>query len=184
MRKCMWLVCALAIGVPASAQNGSTAPATPPAAQSAPAAQDQPPAHPITAAQVHEMMELTGTANLMKQMLDGMMPTIRQSLPAYVPADVLDDFEKSLLGADFEGMLVHTYQAHLSAEDADGIIAFYKTPAGQHLLLAMPAIVQQSQEAGQQLGEQVMLDVLKRHQAEIEAAKKQYEAQHPDSEQQ
>lgn len=138
-----------------------------------------PPANPITADQVHELMQLTGTVNLTKQMLDGMMPTLRQSMPPYMPPDVLDDFEKTLLGADFEAMLVHTYQAHLSTEDAAQIIAFYRTPAGQRMMAAMPQIARESQAAGQQLGEQVMIEVLERHKAEIEAAKEKYQTQHP-----
>jgi len=136
-----------------------------------------PPAHPVTAEQVHEMMQLTGAANLMKQMLDSMMPSIRQSMPPYIPPDVLDDFERSLSGADFEGAMVRVYQAHLSTEDAVQIIAFYKTPAGEHLLAVMPEIAKDSQVVGQRLGQQVMREVLQRHQAEIEAAKEKYEAQ-------
>jgi TonB family protein len=138
-----------------------------------------PPAHPITTEQVHEMMQLTGAINLTKQMLDDMMPTLRQSMPPYMPPDVLDDFEKTLLGSDFEAMMVRTYQAHLSAEDAAEIIAFYRTSAGQHMLAAMPQIAKDSQAAGQQLGEQVMVEVLQRHRAEIEAAKEKYRMQHP-----
>lgn len=137
------------------------------------------PAHPITAEQVHEMMQLTGAVNISKQMLDGIMPSIRQAMPPYMPPDVLDDFEKTLLGADFEAMIVRTYQAHLSADDGAAILAFYKTPAGQHLLATMPAIAKESQLGGEQLGQQVMMEVLQRHQTEIEAAKEKYEMQHP-----
>jgi hypothetical protein len=183
MRKCVRLVCALAFALPACAQNGNTSGAAAPApaaSQSSPAAaQNRPPAHPITAEQVHEMMQLTGAVNLTRQMLDGMMPTLRQSMPPYVPPDVLDDFEKTLLGSDFEAMMVRTYQAHLSTEDAAVVIAFYKTPAGQHMLAAMPQIAKDSQAAGEQLGQQVMMEVLRRHQTEIEAAKEKYETQHP-----
>jgi TonB family protein len=151
----------------------------PPQTTDSPTGGSPPPAHPITTEQVHELMQLTGAINLTKQMLDGMMPALRHSMPPYMPNDVLDDFETSLLGADFEAMLVRTYQAHLSADDATAIIAFYKTPSGQHMLAAMPQIAKESQTAGQQLGEQVMMQVLQRHQAEIEAAKEKYDLQHP-----
>ncbi len=163
-------------------QNGQTLPVhteTVTIPLTAPPDESAPPAHPVTLEQVHELMQLTGTTNLMKQLLDSMMPSLRHSMPPYFPADVLDDFEKSLLGSDFEGMLVHTYQAHLSTEDAAEIIAFYKTPAGQHMLAATPQILKDSQLAGQQLGEQTMMEVLQRHQAEIDAAKEKYESQHP-----
>lgn len=152
--------------------------ATPPL-QTTDSSADAPPAHPITTEQVHELMQLTGAINLTKRMLDGMMPTLRHSMPPYMPPNVLDDFESSLLGADFEAMMVRTYQAHLSTDDATAIIAFYKTPSGQHMLAAMPQIARESQAAGQQLGEKVMIQVLQRHQAEIEAAKEKYDLQHP-----
>jgi len=172
------VVFSLAGSPPAAAPDPQNSPAAGTGAP-APAIPPPPPAHPITTEQVHELMQMTGAVNLTKQMLDGMMPTLRQTMPPYMPPDVLDDFERTLLGADFEAMLVHTYQAHLSTEDAAQIIAFYNTPAGQHMLAAMPQIAKESQQAGQQLGEQVMIEVLQRHQAEIEAAKEKYEAQHP-----
>lgn len=141
---------------------------------------DQPaPEHPITADQVREMLQLTGTVSLTRQMLDGMMPALKQSLPPYMPADVLSDFENTLLGSDFEAVLIRTYQTHLSVEDGDQIIAFYKTAAGRDLLQAMPEIAKESQQAGRQLGMQVMEEVLQRHQDEIQAAKQKYEMLHP-----
>ena len=35
------------------------------------------------------------------------------------------------------------YQQHLSKDDVDGMIAFYNSPAGQHLLDAQPVIAQE-----------------------------------------
>jgi uncharacterized protein len=35
------------------------------------------------------------------------------------------------------------YQKHLSKDDVDGLIAFYSSPAGQHLLDAQPVIAQE-----------------------------------------
>ncbi len=35
------------------------------------------------------------------------------------------------------------YQRHLSKDDVDGMIAFYTSPAGQHLLDAQPVIAQE-----------------------------------------
>jgi hypothetical protein len=35
------------------------------------------------------------------------------------------------------------YQRHLSGSDVDAFIAFYASPAGQHLLDAQPAIMQE-----------------------------------------
>jgi hypothetical protein len=35
------------------------------------------------------------------------------------------------------------YQKHLSKDDVEGLITFYSSPAGQHLLDAQPAIAQE-----------------------------------------
>jgi len=39
--------------------------------------------------------------------------------------------------------MIGIYQRHLSRDDVDGMIAFYSSPAGQHLLDAQPVIVQE-----------------------------------------
>jgi hypothetical protein len=210
MRKNIWIVCTLAFGLTAAGQQAANAgsgagqsqsasppaaaaPAkTPPAApvQTAPAAgvegkgpgtgNSAAPEHPITVDQVHEMMRLTGSANLTKDMLDASMPTLRQSMPAYMPEDVLQDFEKTLLdGGVIDKMVVEAYQAHLSTDVAAEIIAFYKTDAGQRMLAVMPQIMKDTQAAGEKAGEQTMMDVLQRHKAEIDAAKQKYEQQIP-----
>lgn len=193
MRKNICIVCALAFGLTAAGQqaggSGTPKPVPPAGATpvhnlplAAPAAQaaNKPPEHPITVDQVHEMMRLTGSANLTKDMLDASMPTLRQSMPAYMPEDVLQDFEKTLLdGGVIDTMVVQAYQAHLSTEVAAEIIAFYKTDAGQRMLAVMPQIMKDTQAAGEKAGEQTMMDVLERHKAEIDAAKQKYEQQIP-----
>src|SRR5581483_7994012 len=81
------------------------------------------PDHPITLTQVHEILQLTGADHMRRQMLDAMMPQVKQAMP-FLPAGVLDDFQQSFEKADFEPIVIQSYQAHLSAEDAQQIIAF------------------------------------------------------------
>jgi uncharacterized protein len=105
---------------------------------------------------------------------------LRQNMPPYMPEDVLDDFEKTLIyGGVFEKMVVQAYQAHISTEDAAITIEFYKTPAGQRILATMPLVLKDTQAASEQAGEQTMMEVLERHKAEIDAAKQKYEQQKP-----
>jgi len=172
MRKFVWFISAVMVMAwPALAQQPS-------AAGTAGATQAQPPAHPITLDQVHEMLQLTGAMNMSRQMLQGLMPLLRQSMPPYVPEDVMEDIQNSLMAADLESAVTHAYQAHLSTEDGTAIIAFYKTPAGQRLLAAMPQILKESQEAGGQLGQQIVEQVIEKHRAEIDAAKQKYDQEH------
>ncbi len=167
---------------------GSATPAAAPSAQAVPdtgatdavpaAAQDQPPAHPVTPEQVHEMLQLTGALGMIKQFADAMMPTIRQEMPPYMPDDVFADFQKSFLGANLEDAITRAYQKHVSTEDAAAAIAFYRTPAGQRILAIQPTLEKELQEQGRQLAVQTMMEVLERHKSEIDNAKKQYEASH------
>ena len=59
------------------------------------------------------------------------------------------------------------YQRHLTRDDVDAFIAFYGSPAGQHLLDAQPAIMQEympmiskrMQERGKQLSDELAQDL-------------------------
>ena len=172
MRNLAWLVfAAMMMGLPALAQQAEWNPEH--AAQDAAA-----PEHPITVAQVHEMMQLTGAVSIARQAMQSLMPAIRQMMPPYVPGDVLDELNRRLLSADLETTITHSYQAHLSTEDGTAIIAFYKTPAGQRLLGAMPQIMKDSQQAGAKLGQQIVTEVIEKHRAEIDAARAKYVQEH------
>lgn len=171
MRKIVCLGCALVLALPVVAQQ-SAAPAQP--ASAAPALD-----HPVTADQVQQLMDLTGTAAMQKQVMHNMMPSLQKAMPPYMPQDVLDDFERSVLGKDMQDAIVRVYQEHLTSDDAAAAIAFYKTPAGQRMLTAMPVILQEMQSAGAQIGMKVMQDVMERHKMEIQAAKDKYDQEHP-----
>jgi hypothetical protein len=62
-----------------------------------------------------------------------MTPAQQQQLEA-----VFSDYMKKMIDVvysdDVMGPLKASYQRYLSTEDVDGIIAFYQSPAGQHLL--------------------------------------------------
>lgn len=176
MRQTAWLVFFLLLGSTVSAKSATVKPSNGTAAAAAGGTQPTP-AHPVTAEQVREILALTSVGNMKQQMLDGMLPFVQQMLP-YMPDNVVDDFRHSLEIADFDTALVHTFQAHLSTEDATQIIAFYKTPAGRRMIGVMPLIESEGQQAGAALGQQVMLEVIQRHQAELNAAKKKYEQEH------
>lgn len=139
----------------------------------------KPPQHPITPEQTQELMQLTGMKAMQRQMIDGLMPTLRQSMPPYMPDDVLTDFENRLVGGDMQDLIVAAYQRHFSSEDADAMIAFYKTPAGRRAILMMPVLMKELQEGGAQLGQETMRKVLEAHHLEIEQAKQKYEQEHP-----
>jgi hypothetical protein len=166
MRRLAWLV--LLGSVPLLAAN-TAKPGSAGSAMSSTATENPLPAHPVTAAQVYEILELTGTNTQKREMLDGLLPHLREMMP-WIPEDVVADLQRTLGTADFEGAMVRSFQQ---------IIAFYTSPAGKHMIAVMPAVLNEGQDAVADLGQQVMLAVMQRHKDEIDAAAKVYHEEHP-----
>lgn len=180
MRISVLLAAALIAGAPAVAQ---TKPAPAAAATSGTSTATPPPAHPITDAQAHELLHLSGADDMQKQMTQNMVAYLHHVMPPFTPADVISDIQTQLENADFNSQVVEIYKKHLSTEDAAAAIRFYSTPAGRRVVKAMPAIERESEMAGAKLGQQIAMQVIQAHKAEIQAAAQKYEQEHaqPDS---
>ncbi|GEM_PF-1174377 len=177
-------VCVAALSAAALAQQ-SSAPATPPASSNGQAAQQAAPlpapAHPITADQIKEMQAVTKTDDLKKHIVATAMQYYRSAFPPFIPQDVIDDLDKSLQTADLNAKAGEIYPKYISTEDAAKIIEFYKTPAGQHLVVAEPYMISELQRSAIQIAQDTARDVITRHKAEIEAAQQKYAEQHQQS---
>ncbi|HTW46996.1 MAG TPA: DUF2059 domain-containing protein [Acidobacteriaceae bacterium] len=173
MRRWAWMGLVLVVvSLAGAAESTAAKPANGKAAadQAAVAA----PAHPVTPEQVWEILDLTRAVDVKQQMLDGLLPHVKTMLP-YMPQSVLDDIQRSMAIADFDGAVIRAYQRRISTEEAAEIIAFLRTPAGRKMASVLPQVQDEGEQAGAELGQQVMLEVIQRHQAEIEAAKKRYQ---------
>lgn len=191
MRVLPLLVTTLLFAVPVFAQQASSTNSTP--AQSTAAVAEKPPAkaitvnlypppaHPITPAQVHELLELTGANKLARQVMHGMWSNIQKTFPPFIPKDVRDDLELSIMKINFEPLAIQAYQKHISTQDAAQVIAFYKTPAGQRLVGVLPEITREMQENSEKLGTQVVREVIARHMDEIKTAEAKYRTEHSDT---
>jgi len=81
---------------------------------------------------------------------------------------IFDDAMNVINLDEIREAVVPIYQKYLTHEDAISIISFYSSPAGQHYLDRMPALVKESAAAG--------ADISQKHMSEIQAAaKKGYE---------
>ncbi|HUY80902.1 MAG TPA: DUF2059 domain-containing protein [Acidobacteriaceae bacterium] len=159
-----------------SAPASQAQPASPAGSQTASA--EAPPAHPITPQQVHQIMELSHAETLARQVMQREFAGMEKAFPPFMPKDVISELEHNLLSIDLEPMALKVYQEHVSSEDAVQIIAFYKTPAGQRFLAAMPAITREMQSRGAQEGEQIARQVIQTHMDEIKAAAQKYKDAH------
>lgn len=138
-------------------------------------------AHPITAEQIHEIMRLTHANDLARQNLLNRFSVLRLSMPPYFPQDIFVEILEQSEKIDFEPIEKPIYQNYISAEDAAKVIAFYKTPAGQHLIAAMPGIARVMDSEGAREGTKIAQQVINEHADEMKAAAAKYQAEHPDS---
>lgn len=183
MRVAFVIACALVVSsagyAQSSTQSGNPAHTTAPAQ-----AASAPPAHPLTDAQAHELLKITGADHLKQEMVHGMMSYAAQAFPPFMPKDVTTDLEKNLQGADVDSSIIHLYQQHISTEDAAALIAFYKTPAGQRIITELPGIIQESRMEAAKVGQSIGQNVMASHRAEIQAAVQKYRQEHPPTGQQ
>jgi len=131
-------------------------------AQSAP-----PPAHPVTAEQVKQLMTVTHSADRVREGIHKMIVQQQAALP-FFPAGFWTDFEAEMAKVDWIAIATPIYQKHLSTEDADKAIAFYSTDAGQRSLDSSMAVVEEMQAKGFELGKSIGAQLGQKYQTEIQ----------------
>jgi hypothetical protein len=144
-------------------------------------------APPPTEASVKQLLEVAQTHKLvdsvMKQMDILLLQAIAQATKGQqVPDKVQNDIDqrrsemtalmKELLDwKKLEPIYVRIYQKSFTQAEVDGMIAFYKTPAGQAMIGKMPAVMQNSIDEMQQLMGPVM-EKIQRTQQDVAAEMK------------
>lgn len=147
-------------------------------------------AAPPSEASVKQLLEVAQARKLidsvMTQMDRLMQQTIAQAIQGQdVPDKVQKEidkwqaevfgFTKELLAWNkLEPMYVRIYQKSFSQEEVDGMIAFYKTPAGQAVIGKMPVVMQNTMDEMQQMMAPVLQKMQNMQQdlvAEMKAAK-------------
>jgi uncharacterized protein len=103
---------------------------------------------------IRRLLELSGSAKLAQQMIAALLPSLRQMAPE-APSEFWDEFAKQVDPQELVERIVPIYKQHLTHDDVRGAIAFYESPAGQHLVANLPAIVQDSMAVGQEWGQQL-----------------------------
>lgn len=128
---------------------------------------------PVKAADIRQLMEVTGVKALMTQtmgtMSDSIKPLMTSALPPGEYREKLVDlfFAKFKSKADPQQLLdsiAPLYDKYLTDDEIKGLIQFYQTPLGQKAVNVMPKLVAESQQEGRKwgeaLGRQSMMDVL------------------------
>jgi len=125
----------------------------------------------LEVAQAHKLID-----SVMAQMDNLMQQTIAQATQGQkIPPRVQKDIDqrrgeiiammKELLDwTKLEPLYVRVYQKTFSQQEVDGMIAFYKTPAGQAVIAKMPTVMQETIEEMQQMMGPVMQKMQKMQQ--------------------
>lgn len=113
---------------------------------------------------VKSLMVKSGAGDMGVQMLNQMLPALKQMIP-----DATDkfwqDFMSQVNGDDIINMIIPIYQKYLSQEDISAINRFYDSPAGKKLIQVQPNIMQESMAVGQEWGQQIAIDVMNKYQS-------------------
>lgn len=161
---------ALALTCPMPAQSSSTSKgAQPQAADTKPLPQDA-----ASAEQLRKLFEVIGVEKQMQSLMNTMAANMQQMLPS---AEELSEKQKAemtklqtelfskMMSPEFINtyldMMVPVYQLHFTRSDADQIIAFYSSPAGQKFVNEQPLIIQEVFPKVMPMMQQHMQDVMK-----------------------
>ena len=125
------------------------------------------PSGPPSEASIKQLLEVAQARKLvdsvMTQMDNLMQQTIAQATQGQkIPPKVQTQIEKEraemtatmkdlLDWNKLEPLYVRVYQKTFSQQEVDGMLAFYKTPAGQAVIAKMPAVMQNTIEEMQQM---------------------------------
>ena len=115
---------------------------------------------PAKEADVRHLIELTSQSIKISDIMRSMIPQVRAMTAEYqksMPPEQVEKFnrvmdhsmEKAIARMEQEmpkllEAMVPAYTKHLSHEDIRAIIQFYESPAGKHMIEAMPLITQES----------------------------------------
>lgn len=109
-----------------------------------------------------KMLEASGSMAAVKTLVPQMISMMQRTY-SNVPAGYWDNFAKQFAGvADtrFIDIYVPIYKRYLTVNDLRKITSFYKSPVGKKLAEATPIMTAEAMQAGQQLGQEIGLEIL------------------------
>lgn len=98
-----------------------------------------------------ELLEVSGAGEMGLQVVRQMVQSFTAANPD-VPQEFWDRFVASVDPEELEELVVPIYVEHLTVEEMEASIDFYRTEVGQSILRKMPVVMAESIEAGQRWG--------------------------------
>ncbi|MGA9882203.1 MAG: DUF2059 domain-containing protein [Candidatus Acidiferrales bacterium] len=152
---------------PAARHRAATS--TPPAkraTQPAPAATK---IDPAKEAAIRHLMDITQTSKLGDNMAEYISGQVRrfmsQSMDAATLPKFMDAFNQKFAASapsnNVTDAMVPIYDQAFTKQDIDGLVQFYESPLGQHVVKVLPQVLQQSQDAAEKMDQDAALSVLR-----------------------
>lgn len=117
-------------------------------------------AAPPSAASIEDLLVVSNSESMMTSMYAIMEDSMRkgveqatagkpltpeqQRVAERIPARLMEVMRQEMSWAKLKPMFVQVYQETLTQEDVDGLLAFYRTPAGRTMIEKMPAVMQRT----------------------------------------
>ena len=108
-----------------------------------------------------DLLEVTGAGQMGLQVMQQMVASFRSTMPD-VPQEFWEQFIRDVDPDELVDLVIPIYVKHLTKEEMEAAVAFYRTTTGQAILAKLPVILQESMTAGQQWGMQLAAEVQKR----------------------
>ncbi len=156
----------LAQAPPSKPAQNSTKPAK--TAPSRPATED------ARIADIQKLLALTGTRSMVNQMKATLMEQFKQTSPN-LPPEMFNEMLSEMKAEDLEQAIIPIYLKHFSAAEIKQLIAFYESPFGKKVTREMPQIIDESNEAGMNWGQNVVVRIASKWHKDGKLTDREYE---------
>lgn len=152
-----------------AAHHNETANAPSQKAESAPAAAPAAKMDPAKEAAIRHLMDITNTAKLGDNMAEYISNQVRTYMSRSLDATTLpkfmdtfnQKFSQSAPSKSVTDAMVPIYDHAFSKQEIDGLVQFYESPLGQHVVQVLPQVLQESQDAAAKMDQEAALNVLR-----------------------
>lgn len=114
---------------------------------------------------IKELLVLTGAANLGIQIIQNILPNMKQLVPD-APESFWTEFMKEVNPDEMMALVIPIYQKYFTEHEIQEILKFYKSPTGQKVIQNLPQVTQESMVAGQQWGQMLGQRVVEKARAQ------------------
>lgn len=108
---------------------------------------------------IRKLLTVTGEGDLGKKIAIQLMDSFKSGgMP--VPDEFRDRMIQKIDSVELVNLVIPIYEKHLDLDSIRAMTAFYESPEGKKVLVALPKIMQESMAAGQKWGSRISQQIL------------------------